>query len=82
MAFSPDGETLASGSYDTTVRLWDVATDTEKAVLTGPARRVNSVAFSPDGATLAIGDREDTVLLWDLTRYLDIAPETTDNFFP
>ena len=53
VAFSPDGRTLASGSYDETIKLWDVATGRSIATLTGHSRFVNSVAFSPDGRTLA-----------------------------
>ena len=49
VAFSPDGGTLASGSYDNTIRLWDGVTGAHKRTLTGHTSRVNSVAFSPDG---------------------------------
>ena len=66
VAFSPDGETLASGSSDTTVRLWNVETGTEKATLIGHTQIVNSVVFSPDGKTLATGSWDYTVRLWDV----------------
>ncbi|MYG07753.1 hypothetical protein F4167_14285, partial [Candidatus Poribacteria bacterium] len=49
VAYSPDGNTLASGSWDNTVRLWDTHTGEHIQTLTGHTGRVNSIAYSPDG---------------------------------
>jgi hypothetical protein len=52
---APDGRTLATGSAaDTWVKLWDVATGLERAVLEGHGTGVVDLRFSPDGRTLAV----------------------------
>jgi WD40 repeat protein len=66
VAFAPDGATVASGSGDATVPLWDVVTGSERRVLEGHAQRVLSVAFTPDGTTVASGSADATVRLWDV----------------
>ena len=65
VSFSPDG-TLASGSVDQTVRLWDVAARQNIATLEGHRRWVESVSFSPDGGTLASGSGDGKIRLWDV----------------
>ena len=70
VAFAPDGHTLATGSDDKTVILWDVRDPTRPQrigqPLTGHTDSVDSVAFAPDGHTLAIGSGDNTATLWDL----------------
>ncbi|KAJ2907609.1 ribosome assembly [Coemansia aciculifera] len=64
-SFSPDGSQLASGSGDTTVRIWDLATETPRHTLKGHKNWVLSISWSPDGKTLASGSMDNTVRLWD-----------------
>ena len=63
LAFSPDGQTLASGGLDQSIKIWDVATATERLLLRGHALGVKSLAFSPDGRTLASGSGDPISLL-------------------
>src|SRR5437868_14313467 len=55
VAFSPDSKTLASASYDGTLKLWEVATGKELATLGEYKGCLGCVAFSPDGKDLASG---------------------------
>ena len=67
VAFSPDGQTLASGSADGTVQIWDTRSGNIKHTLTAHTDWVNSVAFNPnsDGWTLASGGADGKIHLWD-----------------
>ena len=73
VSFSPDGATLASGSYDHTVKLWDVATGQNIATFEGHTSGVESVAFLSNGKILASGSYDHTVRLWDVATGQNIA---------
>jgi WD40 repeat protein len=68
-----NGRLLASGSYDATIRLWDISTaphfHTEHgcclATLQGRRYRGGSIAFSADSGLLASGSDDRTIHLWD-----------------
>ena len=65
VAFSADGKTLASGSADGTIRLWNTATQQMIGTPLNNGAAVDSVAFSPDGKTLASGSDDGTIRLWN-----------------
>ncbi|KAH2020788.1 hypothetical protein KXV43_002564 [Aspergillus fumigatus] len=67
VAFLQDGQLLASGSDDKTIKLWDPATGALKHTLEGHSDSILSVAFSEDGQLLASGSDDETIKLWDPT---------------
>ena len=73
MSFSPDGTIVASGARDSTIKLWDIATEKNIATLRGHKNIVTSLSFSPDGAILASGSNDETIMLWDIITERNIA---------
>src|SRR5437588_105512 len=68
VAFSPDGRSLASGSGDFSVRIWDLATGRQQRVFDEHTGPVWSVVYSPDGRLLASGSYDGTIRLWDVEK--------------
>ncbi len=65
LAVSPDGNSIASASWDRSIRLWPLSGG-EARVLNGHDQNVNSVAFTRDGKTLVSASYDATVRIWPL----------------
>ena len=73
VSFSPDGQILATGNWDSNVRLWHATTGELLQTIPGHPSLLNfysaprnNVVFSPNGNTLAVGSRDNTVFLWNV----------------
>lgn len=72
LRFSPDGKWLASGAWDGTARVWDVATGRQLLLLDADVDRVSGVDFAPDGQLLT-ANWDGTVHQWDVPKHLGVA---------
>jgi tetratricopeptide (TPR) repeat protein len=66
VAFSPDGERIVSGSYDSTVKIWNAKTGAEVMTMSGHTDLVSDVAFSPDGKRFASASSDNTIRICDV----------------
>lgn len=65
VTFSPDGQTLASGNIDATIKLWQLNSGKVHSTLKGHGWDVNSVAFSRDGKILVSGGLDGAIKIWN-----------------
>lgn len=64
VAWSPNGEFIASGGTDNVVQVWEATTGQIKRTYTGHTGAIGSVAWSPDGKYLASGSEDNTIQVW------------------
>jgi eukaryotic-like serine/threonine-protein kinase len=68
IAFTPDGNFVASAGLDTTIKIWNAATGQRIKILRGHTKQVWGIAFSSDGRLLASASEDRTVKIWDVER--------------
>jgi WD40 repeat protein len=78
IVYSPDGEYIATGGQDATIRLWDAELKEQIRRLDGHLAPVVALAFSPDGAQLVSGSEDGSVKAWDAAPSADITAVRAD----
>lgn len=72
MAIAPDGKSLATGSQDGSIKVWDMTTGQILSELTGHEASISSLSYSPDGRLIASASWDGSVALWDLRRSIKV----------
>jgi small GTP-binding protein len=72
VAWSPDGNTLASGSLDKSILLWSLESKKVERHLTGHVQQINDLKWSPDGGALASCSDDGTVRFWNVLTGIDL----------
>ncbi len=84
-AFSPNGETLATGGADRQIKLWNMTSGQERLTIKGHSNYVKTVSFSNDGARLVSEGPDDRTIVWDVkagTRLLEFESHGPAKFSP
>lgn len=76
LAFSPNGNNIACGHDDNTIRLYDIVTKTEVAVFTGHQERIITITYSPDSSKLVSVSTDNTIHFWDVNKKREISKLT------
>ena len=80
IAFGPDTKWIATGSYDGTIKIWDVEEGRELRALTGHSGAVKAITISPDGQRLASTAADKTVRIWNISSGGEEAKIATSDF--
>ena len=69
IAISPDGKYIVSGSWDATIKIWDIKTGECLNTLEGHKDSVNSIVISPDGKYIVSASSDNTIKIWDFKTF-------------